>query len=357
MDITLNNQISTLTQFIESGGLSLGFSDMGRRITHIPREQFIQFELAETPYPLPLQQQAWFGLTISDPEEPQIDPMIWFIHFPLDEQGKLQLSARDDFMHQLMERLGNNLLTGDNGEKIETALQDNPYAFQPKSERLAVFHARMTHALKRPVSRFHNHAKDYFDGQLGWDQWSFIGYQGIADLAARIGQKGNSKRIANSIPFLPPSPLEVLCHCLENEVIPESLTHALTLKADSTLQQTTPNPQILTAVIRGLSQSCSEEIRNSLMLRILDHPISSRTDILAAIAGRAWECLNDVSLCRHYLERLANNEMGQDFFNGILSDLLYLPATRDAMQSIIRDPQRSEKLSGVIGEFFSSVRG
>ncbi|MEW8683730.1 MAG: DUF3549 family protein, partial [Candidatus Thiodiazotropha endolucinida] len=88
------NTIATLTEFIESGGLSLDFSDMGRRVSSLPREQFVAFENAEIPYPLPLQQQAWYALTLADPTQRQIDPMIWFIRFPLDEQGKLSLSAR-----------------------------------------------------------------------------------------------------------------------------------------------------------------------------------------------------------------------------------------------------------------------
>ncbi|MEW8585147.1 MAG: DUF3549 family protein, partial [Candidatus Thiodiazotropha sp.] len=93
--------ISTLTEFIESGGLSVDIADMGRRIGAIPRETFIQFEQTETAYPFPLQQKAWFALTLADPKQRQIDPMIWFIRFPLDEQAKLMLAARDEMMHLL----------------------------------------------------------------------------------------------------------------------------------------------------------------------------------------------------------------------------------------------------------------
>ncbi|MEW8053524.1 MAG: DUF3549 family protein [Candidatus Thiodiazotropha sp.] len=347
------NTIATLTEFIESGGLSLDFSDMGRRVNTIPREQFVAFEKTETPYPLPLQQRAWFALTLADPAQQQIEAMIWFIRFPLDEQGKLLLPARDEFMHHLVESLG----TRPHADGMQTALQNNPYAFQPKQERLAIFHARLTRSLNKPVSRFHDHAKAYFDGDLGWDQWSFIGYQGIADLTARLDQHGNTQRLAKSIPSLPPSPLEALCHCLENEVIPHTIAKALVQRGLSTLQQDRPNPQILSAVVRGLSQSSEKTIRDDFMHRLLDHSISRRSDLLAAIAGRAWESLEDVSLRHRYLERLADNEVGQTFFNGILSDLLYLPATRSDMQSSLRNPKRTERLSQVIGTFFSQIRG
>jgi hypothetical protein len=347
------NTIATLTEFIESGGLALAFSDMGRRISTIPREQFLTFEKAGTPYPLPLQQQAWLALTLSDPAQQQIEPMIWFIRFPLDEQGKLSLCARDEFMHCLLESLGSKPQT----DGMERALQNNPYAFQPKPERLAIFHARMTRNLSRPASRFYDHAKAYFDGQLGWDQWSFIGYQGIADLAARFDQHGNTRRLAKSIPSLPPSPLEALCHCLENEAIPDTIADALAQRGFASLQQKTPNPQVLSAVVRGLSQSRDASTRNDFIDQLLGHPISRRSDLLAAIAGRAWESLEDGSLRRRYLERLADNEVGQGFFNGIMSDLLYLPATRPAMQTSLRDADRTPRLSQVIGTFFSQIRG
>jgi hypothetical protein len=346
-------RIATLTEFIESGGLSLDFTDMGRRICAIPRERFIAFELTEAPYPLPLQQQAWFALTLTDRKQPRFDPMIWFIRFPLDEQGKLLQAARDEFLHHLAESLGN----APQGEGMRHVLQDNPYAFRPKQERLAVFHARLTCVLKQPASRFYDHARAYFDGELGWDQWSFVGYQGIADLAARMNRDGNVRRIAKSVPCLLPSPLEALCHCLENEVIGDSIAEALAKRGRSALVDERPNPQILTAVVRGLSQSRSEAIRNGFVQQLLDHPIAHRSDILAAISGRAWETLEDISLRRLFLERLADNEAGQGFFNAVLSDLLFLPATRIAMQESLRDPQRSARLGHVLGDFFSTLRG
>jgi hypothetical protein len=347
------NSIATLTEFLESGGLSITIHDMGRRIVAIPREAFIAFEQSEIAYPFPLQQQAWFALTLADPDQPQIDPMIWFIRFPLDEQGKLLLSARDEFMHHLLESLGNEPGT----HEMQGALQNNPYAYQPKQERLAIFHARLTQTLKQPVSRYYDHAKAYFDGELGWEQWSFIGYQGIADVAARLGQQGNTQRISQSIPSLPPSPLEALCHCLENESIPQSIANGLAQRGLTSLHQETPNPQILSAVIRGLSQSQRTEIRDTFIQQLLDHSIACRSDLLAAIAGRAWESLEDDSLRQRFLERLADNEQGQGFFNAILSDLLYLPATRQGMQASLRDPQRSPQMNQAIGAFFSHVRG
>jgi hypothetical protein len=350
------NHIATLTEFLESGGLQLDYYDMGRRINTIPRDTFIQFELTEIPYPRPLQQQAWFALILSDPSNSSIDPMIWFVRFPLDEQAKLMQAARDDFLHRLVENLGDTAKGIEKRDDMQAAIQDNPYLFQPKEERLASFHAHLTASLGQPASRYYKHTQTYFRGELGWDQWSFIGYQGIADLAARLDQDSNRDLVINAITKLPAAPLEALCHCLENEIISKSLTLALGKRARLTLKQPDPDLRILTAVIRGSSQSTSINQRNDVIKKILDHPISSKSDILVAIAGRSWECLSDRELIRLYLERLAENEVGQEFFNAILSDLLYLPATRPSLQSGLREPQRSERLSQIIGHFFDNFK-
>ena len=343
-------QIATLTEFLESGGLRLAFYDMGRRVTRLPREDFIDFELTKTPYPAPLQQQAWFALTLSDPQQPEIDPMIWFVRFPLDEQAKLLQAARDDFLHRLMENLGQR--ASGKHQEMQAAIQDNPYLFQPKEARLAVFHARFTADLGKPASRYYEHALAYFRGELGWEQWSFIGYQGIADLAVRLNQDDNLQQITAAVDELPAAPLEALCHCLENQAIAKPLTLALGRRLKATLKLSQPDIKIITAVIRGISQSTH---RNELLLKTLEHPISCQSDLLVAISGRAWESLANQQISRYFLDRLAGNELGQDFFNQILSDLLYMPTTRQQLQSILRDPQRSDQLSQAIGRFFDNL--
>lgn len=352
------NEIATLTELLEAGGARPHFYDMGRRIVRLPRDDFLRFEHTEIPYPQPLQQQAWFALVLRPGELPESgDPLIWFLRFPLDEQAKLLQAARDDFMLQLIEHLGSPGQSLRQSPQIERTLEQSPYAFQPKQERLAALHARLTVDLAQPASRYYAHAKRYFDGGLGWDQWSFIGYQGIADLAARCALEENTGRIASAITRLPPVPLEALCHCLENEAVPAPISKALLQRAEQALTEPTPDPQIVTALLRGVSHSESTAHRRQLALLILDHPMAHRSDVLAAVSGRLWEELCDETLCGRFLERLAENEQGQHFFDQILSDLLYLPETRPCLLDSLRNPSRSERLGAAIGAFFARVRG
>lgn len=351
-------QIDTLFEFLETGGLDPRCFDMGRRILPLPRETFLGFERTALPYPQPLQQQAWLALVLQTGDDlNRQDPLIWFIRFPLDEQGKLLQAARDDFMFQLMERLGEAAARSEaQRTQFETVLEDNPYAFQPKQEHLATLHARLTLDLQHPPSHFYDHARRYFNGELGWDQWSFIGYQGIADVAARHALEGNDRRLAAAIPHLPPPPLEALCQSLEHTQIPPLLSEALLLRAKETLKTTDPDPQVITGVLRGISFSASERHRKALLTEVLQHVIARRHDVLAAIAGRLWQDLNDATLRGQFLEQLAANDRGQAFFDSLLSDLLYLGECRPGLLQSLRNPHRSGRLSKTIGAFFSHIK-
>jgi len=324
---------------------------MGRRVVKITRDQFLKFEHCETSYPFPLQQKAWFGILFQEQKE---EPFIWFLQLPLDELGRLVPAARDDFLHRLLERIGENLQAAKEGRQFESALKDNPYCFKPKDERMAIFHAKASLTLKQPPSKYYAHAHQYFSGKLGWDQWTFVGYQGIADHAVRLNEDNNEEHLAKAIPQLPPSPFEALCHCLENEATTLNITQALLDRVEETLAEEKPNPAILTGAIRGVAQSCSINLRRELLHTVLKRPDICSPDVLIAISGRTWEPLKEAETGKLYLERLAENSAGQPFFSQCLADLLYLPGMREPLMKVIRDPNRSERLSQAIGEMFGN---
>ncbi|WP_039960722.1 DUF3549 family protein, partial [endosymbiont of Riftia pachyptila] len=77
---------STLAELLETSGFQPSYFDMGRRVNPIDRAAFLDFECTRSPYPLPLQQQAWFAVLLAEPDNPQGEVSIWFLHLPLDEQ-------------------------------------------------------------------------------------------------------------------------------------------------------------------------------------------------------------------------------------------------------------------------------
>lgn len=348
------SEIPTITEFLESTGARLRLFDMGRRIVKLSRDEFLKFERNEIPYPLPQQQQAWFGILFQE-QEHEAEPFIWFLRLPLDEVGHLTVAARDDFLHRLLERVGENLQATKEGRQLEDALKDNPYCFKPRDDRMAIFHAKASRAMKQPASQYYSHARQYFSGELGWDQWSFVGYQGIADVAARLEEEDNAQLLASAIPLLPARPFEALCHCLENEEIPLPLAEALFKRAQQALEESTPDLSIVSAALRGVALTRSKTTREQLIQTVLNHPCSSNPDVLAAICGRTWEPLTDAALNLPFLERLAQNSAGQEFFNQCLSDLLYLPGMRAPLLAALRNPARSEQLGEAMGALFESV--
>ncbi|MDJ0808366.1 MAG: DUF3549 family protein [Gammaproteobacteria bacterium] len=347
---------STLQAFLEVNGYRLILHDMGRRVVQLSRDSFLQFEHTSEAYPLPLQRHAWFGLTLLRSSAQHSEPLIWFIHFPLDEQGKLVLAARDDFMHRLLETAEIHLNTDTHRDSSQIALQDNPYVFRPTPERMANFHAKLTLLLDQPASRFYAHAQDYYSGRLGWEQWPFLGYQGIADIAARLDMDDNRQRLSAAIAQLPTTPLTALCHCLENESIDSALSQALICKADETLSRVDPDPQILTACIRGLALAPAGGDKHYIFRKLLTHGIARHSDILAAISGRVWEILLEGQIRDHYLDRLAENDQGQELFDQLLSDLLYLPDTRRTILESLRREERTPQLDKAVGNFFNQLK-
>jgi hypothetical protein len=323
-------------------------------VTKIPRDLFLKFENTGIPYPYPLQRQAWFGILFRDSEGKR-EPSIWFLRFPLDEQGRLLQAARDDFLHRLLENLGQNLQALKDGEKLDSALQENPYSFKPKEERMALFHAKAELTLKQPASKYYDHARRYFSGELGWEQWPFIGYQGIADLAVRLDDEGNSSLIAEAIPRLPARPYEALCQCLENLEIPLAISQALLARVTEELEAEAPEPALVAAGVRGIACSRSPNLRKELIRSVLGHPISSNPEILAAISGRTWEDLREPKTVCLFLQRLAENSDGQAFFDQCLTDLLFIPGMREPLLAGVRNPERSEQLGRAIGKLFQGI--
>lgn len=346
------NEAPTLTSFLQQTGAQIRIFDMGRRVAKIPLAEFERFEQCAIPYPYPLQRSAWLGVLFWDPEDRE-QQVVWFIRFPLDEQGLLLQSARDEFVAQLM---GQVLEAKQAREEKAGELEfpeldgDSPYAFKPREERMAAFHARAALAVGEPASRFYAHAQDYFAGGPGWDQWAFVGLQGIADVAARW--KDNEQLLITALPNLPAEVLLPLCHCLENESIDTRLSEALYALCMDRLAQGEVNANEIAALLRAMSLSRAAGLRQQMIEAVLGSPLQQEIEVLVAIAGRGWEVLQDAALRLRYLECLANTPAGQDAFLAVITDLLFIPGMRPLLVESFRSPDRSEKLAAAIGKLF-----
>lgn len=339
----------TLGEFIELTGSKMRIFDMGRRVCEVSAYNFATFEQAQTAYPYPFQQQALFGIVLWN-ESQRDEQSIWFLKFPLDEMGLLIQVARDDFLNRLLEKVILNSDSTKQSEEMDAALKDNPYSFTPNPERMAVFHAKVAHAIGNPVSHYHEYAEAYFKGDNGFDQWQFVGIQGVADITSRLHGTVNEKVISESIKKLPIESFSALSSCLEHELVGPQLTKEVTQRVEVLLGQQAINVGEVALCIRAIAGSTDKLIQRKSYQAILKSSIGVEAEILASISGRAWESLEDSTLLSLFLERLA--ESGQGCFKPLLTDLLCIPSMRLLVMQALRDSNCSERLTTAIGELF-----
>lgn len=337
-------QVNGIIDFLNQAGTQFKIFDMGRRIEEIDQADFLSFEQGETPYPLPLQQQAWLGFLVWT-EDKKSELVIWFLRFPLDAAGKLTAGIRDDFVLRLINKEGD-----------ESPQQDesNPYGFKPKQEHMASFHAKAAKLLSQPASSYYEHSKDYFAGKPGYDQWSFVGFQGIADIATRLDEENNAELIATAIEKIPALPFEALAQCLEHEKIDANITQAIVNVINRELDNEKPDANFISLGIRALSNTQDQPQLEQILNRVLDNETGKHPEVLASISGRCWLSLKNTNTINLFLEALASCSEGQEFFNLVIVDLINIPGMQESILKAVKSPERSEVLSKAIGELFKS---
>lgn len=346
------SQFNSISDLLRNSGAQFRIFDMGRRISKISSGQFEKLEQGMIPYPSPYLHHAWLALMLWNTKDKQQN-VVWFLKFPLDEQGFLVQAVRDDFLNRLMQNIS-QMLQKENLDQTNDALKDNPFSFTPDQEKMAMFHAQSAVIINQPPSQFYNDTKTYFSGDIGWENWSSIGYQGIADLTARIEEGNNSAYLLNAIPQLPTEPLSALCTCLEHIEIDHRIAQALSKRIEQLLQQENGNVNLLASLLRGLSNSHNEEAKKATIHNTLRSPYAQKAEVLVAIATRCNLSLQYPELLSLYLEKLAISEAGQTGFSRILADLMFIPVMRVLILQAFRSPERSDSLAKAIGEMFGA---
>lgn len=333
------DQILTLTEFLEYTGARLTYYDMGRRVSIIPTDDFLAFEKTDIPYPYPMQQRAWFCLVQQRPDDAD-SPLIWFLRFGLDEQGKLVQAERDYFINRFVEIANQH----PDQKQLAQVLEDNPCTFRPGQQKMANVHAILACALGRSPSQYFAHALEYFAGHVGWDQWKFVGLQGIADLAARQRQHPIGDALAESVPELPAEPLIALCQCLENHALLPHLADALYARLQAGLSRLDIPANELAALLRGMAHA-PQDLLEEALLESLANPVSAHPEVLAAIGGRLWQTLHSPEVASAFLLRLASEQVPQTVFDHCLGDLLRMPGLQQPLLQVLRSPDRPDELA------------
>lgn len=347
--------INTIRSFLHQSGAKYRVFDMGRRVVKISADQFIAFENANKPYPYPLQRTAHFGIIFWNPAVAE-QHYIWFLKFPLDEQGLLVQATRDEFLVMLLDRVGECMLAAADGKMMEGALKDSPYTFKPSEDKMAAFNAQASYSLGLKASAYYDDALAYFTGTSDVNDWHKLGKQGVADVATRLDDLEETLGLIETIPKLPDEPFIVLSTFLENAKPAAGLVEVLAQRVDVELQEKSPNNARICACLRAASNSDARGLVNRMVVAVLKHKCSNNIEVLATISGRIWRVLAEDHICMMFVERLATNDRGYQGFSHLLADVMYMPDLRDHIMNALRSPKRTEQLARRVGTLFGQEK-
>ena len=190
-------------------------------------------------------------------------------------------------------------------------------------------------------------------GKVDYEQWQFLGLQGISDIVARLGKDDNAAVLASALPSLPDVPLDRFMQCLENVRYSGKLSVAIAKRIEDELNADPAQPALMASLLRALSGNEAVSERQRLIGRVLNSEFKKEVEALAAISGRAWNDLKEGDLMQLFLEAAALQE--QEVFNIILVDLMTIPDMRAKVLLGLRHTERSTELSKRIGSFMGGV--
>lgn len=346
--------IDSITHFLESGDFNYQIFDMGRKVTRLTTEQFEKFENQQAVYPYPFKRQARLALLFWSDHNKNKEPMIWFLHFPIDEFGYLQLDARDRFLLEVLEQAGKNILAKKTGESKIDQLHESSFAYKPTQDKQAIVNALAKKVLGLPPSRFYETVQDYIAGKLSLDQWQFLGLQGIADLVVNLDQDNNEFNLMNVISQMPAVPCGSFCNLLENIDLGDKLAGVIQARLQKELNHKDVNLAIVGMLIRALSGSGAARLRKQGLHLVLTSSVGGEIEILAAISGRSWEDLQDTGLMVLFLNHLAEHD--QHVFDAVLQDLMLIPGMRAPVLMVYDTPALARVTKDRVDGFLKNLK-
>lgn len=314
--------IHSLSDFFTRTGAHAYFYSMGRQVAPYSATTLAAFEAGELAWPRPWLGQAQLACVfrIGDIR----DPVIWFLSLPLDEQGHLDPAPRDAFLQRLVETLGRSVdnVANDSPAAIDNLMQDNPLVFTPDLVQRALLHARASADMGQPGSEYLELAEEYLTGQLDGQHWQSLGLQGLADFAVRHDRQQGTL-LATQLSGLAVEVLRPLCHCLEHVTLSAEICLALIERGERAAGA--GDIETFCACVRGVGQG-DGAIVGRWFDRLLADPGACGPDLLAAIAARGWNQLEDAERLPRFLEALASCERAD--FAATVRDLALIPRLR-----------------------------
>lgn len=336
--------ITTLGDFLKAGQTDYQIFDIGRRLSELSHEQFDAIEHQQQPYPYPIARQAQVAVLFQHKSANQ-PPYLWFLQFPLDERGLLNLAARNQYLEYVINALGHEI-TGELTDEQQEQLQQNPYLLTPSETQRAALHAHIQCQHNLSPSIHFEAAESYLLNSKGNQDWRNVGLQGLHDVAARLMQRHDlSDAIAQDFSSYPAAVRSPLAAALEHQQIPAHLRNALLENLNS------DNAELITDTMRALASASDEPRVQKHIASFIHH---ANADQLVVIAARLWSVLTEPKYLASYLETIA--QLDATLFDALFQDIIALPSVRPQLLSLIAQQQLSEPVQQALSRLKSQVR-
>jgi len=342
----------TISELLKTSGSQYRIYDIGRKVDKLSKENFTKIEANQMPYPFPSQGHAYIAIAFWQKKNSQ--PYLWFVKFPLDERGLLNLVARDHFIAIIIEALGSDLSTSPN-ERQEELLKSNPYHFTPPQYKLAYLNSLIGTEVKHESSQYFPDALRYLSGDDNWQDWQKIGVQGLNDFAVRLSDKSSQNILVNALPNIPPPVLHPLCSALENVKLPVEVIDALIAEFQHTLAcKNGRKASDQCFLLRSLSSSCEHPHVVRFIHSLIENStlkVTLSEELVIVLAGRCWQVFSNEQQLMAFLEALITDH-DIEVFQAVFKDLVAIPTLRPLIFQCMRSPTRSAELSKAIGLLF-----
>jgi len=317
----MSQQLLGLHALIQEANLQFKVYELGRYVRAISIDEWNEFEHGNFIWPYPVQRQAFFAIVgINDKLEESI---VWTLRLPLDERGFLNLGARDQLVHTLIERAGENAkaLAEGRTKELKSAAEDIAQAFEPSLDKKA----KLNSLIRRDnnaqcVEGFSLANRWLHSTDVNWQELSL---QALSDLLVRHSDAGIAKALAAKVRELDPALLDTMGQLLEGEELQPVLAAALLERLKHQLNGDFP-PQASAALLRAL---CATKVAKEACGLVLNSAHGISADCISVIAGRCWNQLQAPELTQLFLENLAQLDDGNSFVP-VMHQLLYIDSLR-----------------------------
>jgi len=344
----MSQQLLGLHALIQEANLKFKVYEMGRYVREVSIDEWNEFEHGNFIWPYPVQRQAFFAVVgINDKLEESI---VWTLRLPLDERGFLNLGARDQLVHTLIERASENAkaLAEGRTKELKSAAEDIAQAFEPSLDKKAKLNSLIRRDNNAPsVEGFSLANRWLHSTEVNWQELSL---QALSDLLVRHRDNGIAKALAAKVPSLDGALVDTIGQLLEGEDLQPILVTALLNRLKEQLAGDYP-PQTSAALLRALCSSNSAKEACALVLNSA-HGISA--DCISVIAGRCWMVLQAPELTQQFLENLAKLDDGNSFVP-VMHQLLYIDSLRPFIlgqlhQQHLHSPELQSAITRLLGQ-------